>query len=103
MFNWDQKHMVYAIVILVAAILLIYYYIWMESEYYKESKVTRVTTADGACESRHKSIVDYYTKSYPYYERNSYFKPLDQLRPDNDDNTMNFERRNYTTLYTSPQ
>jgi hypothetical protein len=62
-----------------------------------------VTTADGACESRHPSIVDYYSKPYPFYEKNSYFKPLDATKPNNDGNTVNFERRNYTTLYTSSQ
>lgn len=104
MFSWEKKHMIMVIIILIAAILALYYWMWSSTlEAFKESKTTRVTTADGACESRHPSIVDYYTQSYPFYEKNGYFKPLDELKPNNDENTMNFERRNYTTLYTSPQ
>jgi hypothetical protein len=100
----EHKHMIMIIAGLIGAIFLLYFYVWGSNvEAFKESLATRVTTADGACESRHPSIVDYYSQPYPFYERNSYFKPLEQLKPVNDNNSINFERRHYTTLYTSPQ
>jgi hypothetical protein len=106
MWDLNRQNMFVIIIVLIVAIMILYYWSyvsWWGMETFKKSKATRVTTADGACESRHPSIVDYYTHSYPFYEKNSYFKPLDQLRPQNDDNTLNFERKHYTTLYTSPQ
>lgn len=105
MLHITRRKMIIVIVLLIVVIIFFSYWLHTSwgTETFKHSKATRVTTADGACESRHSSIVDYYTHSYPYYEKNGYFKPLEQLRPENDDNTMNFERRHYTTLYTSPQ
>ena len=99
-----QKYILIGVIVcLILAISILYYWKFSFIEYFSNSKTSRVTTGDGACESRHQSIVDYYSKPYPYYDRNSYFKPLDQLKPYNDNNTVNFERKYYTTLYNSPQ
>src|SRR5260221_2125643 len=94
-----QKYILMGVIVcLILAILILYYWKFSYMETFKQSKTSRVLTADGACESRHPSIVDYYTKPYPFYEKNGFFKPLDEVKPYNDDNTINFEIRNYTTF-----
>lgn len=99
-----QKYMLIGLIVgLLLAILVLYFWKFSYMENFKQSKSSRVLTADGACESRHASIVDYYSKPYPYYDKTSYFKPLNEVKPYNDDNTINFEKRNYTTLYNSSQ
>lgn len=90
------KH--YVIIAVVVGVLIVFGAVWWftqkkKDETFANSPYPEVMLADGHCARRHESMANYYTTPYPYYPTGGYFKPLDKK--------IDFEDRNYTTLYTN--
>ena len=99
--QFGNKHFVILVlvVLIILSVLAAYWFVRKRSTNQSEtfSNSDQVLIADGHCAKQHKSISDYYMGGYPYYPKEGYFKPL----PVDDEGTLSFENRNYTTLYTN--
>jgi len=96
----DYKFWILIVVLLALAYLAYMHYISTES--FTHTKRPQVMIADGHCNSNvDGSMADYYTKLYPYYPDGGYFKPLDSEGYTTKTQDVDFENKNYTTLYTS--
>lgn len=93
--NSTIKIIMWILIILAIIAVIIYIVIYLNN---KESFDNRVMTIDGHCFNKKKSIVDYYSKKYPFYGKGSYYQPLENLDPDD---KIDFERSQTTNLYTS--
>ena len=89
------KHYLIGGVIIILIVIVILWYMASRKESYASPIM------DGTCSQYMKpGMADYYSSSSYPYPKDSYFKPL-ASKGKHEDNTVDFEKRNYTPLYTS--
>lgn len=96
----ERKH--YIIIAVVVVVIIAFCGIWWWTKKKNESETflsPEVMVADGHCKSRHESMANYYMTPYPYYPKEGYFKPLPENKTEN--TKIDFEKTNYTPLYTN--